>query len=213
MFKEEQQSFDKIHRLLKNVPAKNQILEVFLQLDFDTRTHCYRVSRLARSISHILNLENDYKDIIELAAFLHDIGKIAISKDILLKPASLTKNELKHVQLHPEIGAQIVHHFALDSKIVHAIRSHHEFFNGMGYPYGIAGSSIPLSSRIISIADAVDAMVSKRHYSASKPLKQAIQTIIHSSGSQFDPSLVTSIIRNSDFVRMKTTEPKMQASH
>jgi len=121
---------------------------------------------------------------------LHDIGKIAIDEAILNKPGKLTDEEWETIKRHPEIGFRIISTAPEYSEIARDILSHHERFDGKGYPRGLKGEEIPIRARIVSIADAYDAMISKRTYRDPLSKEDAVNEIKRCSGTQFDPELV-----------------------
>jgi putative nucleotidyltransferase with HDIG domain len=155
-----------------------------------TRGHCSRVGKLAKAIAENLNYSPKQLKNLELAAFLHDIGKIGIKGAVLNKRGRLTEEEMKHVKLHTVIGENIIKAVEWCRKFIPVIRSHHEMFSGEGYPDGLKADSIPLDARILGIADAFDAMTSKRPYRNALPLDEALRRIKAGSGTQFDPKLV-----------------------
>ncbi len=166
------------------------LYELFIQLDNDTRQHCYRVSQLAGQLGRAYGLDSRDLSRLETAALFHDIGKIAIDKSILSKPTPLTASEREMIRLHPEMGAQIWLELGGAFSISETILCHHEAFDGSGYPFGLAADDIPLHARMVTLADALDAMLSSRNYSAPLELDDAIAIINSLSGKQFDPLLV-----------------------
>lgn len=152
--------------------------------------HSERVSRICSAIGHHLAMSEDELRLLTAISNLHDIGKIAIDERILNKPSKLDDKEWEIIKTHPEIGYRIISTAPEYAEIAEDILSHHERYDGTGYPRGIKGKDIPLRVRIISIADAYDAMISERPY--RKPLThvQAIDEIRKGSGTQFDPELV-----------------------
>ena len=210
MFKEEQQAIDQLNQLLRPVQAKFEIVELFLQLDNYTRFHSYRVKEIVFAIATLQNLSTEQLTELFLAAFLHDIGKVAIPDELLNKNTRLNEKELTYVRMHAKIGADMCAMFKLPKTIVEAIRCHHEYFNGAGYPFGLSATAIPLESRIIAVADALDVMLVGRNYSKPRSLDDAIKIMMLNSGSQFDPvlvnSLLTSIKQNKSAVWMKSAQ-------
>lgn len=157
--------------------------------DPHTSQHSTRVTNFSMAIANILGLTEDEKDVLYIAASLHDIGKVGIPDSILLKPDTLTDEEFTVIKKHPDIGADILKQLPPMARETEIIRYHHERFDGKGYPAGIAGSDIPLLSRIITLADSYDAMTSDRPYRKGLAIDKAIQEIMRCSGSQFDPEL------------------------
>jgi putative nucleotidyltransferase with HDIG domain len=155
-----------------------------------TRGHCGRVSKISRAIAKRIGVdEADIKDL-ELAALLHDVGKIGVRAKILTKPGQLDDSEKESMQRHPEIGARILSSLSSLGNVEKYVRHHHEHFDGSGYPSGLAGDEIPLPARIIHIVDAYDAMTTNRPYSLALTREEALLRIVAGKGTQFDPYLV-----------------------
>lgn len=129
-------------------------------------------------------------DHICIAGLIHDIGKIGIDEKILNKPGSLSVDERKDIERHPEIGWRLLSSTNEFSELARFVLSHHEKWDGSGYPHGIKGKEIPLESRIISVADAYDAMTSERSYRKGMCKEQAIKELMKCSGTQFDSEIV-----------------------
>jgi putative nucleotidyltransferase with HDIG domain len=129
-------------------------------------------------------------DMINVAGSLHDIGKIGIRDDILLKPGRLTEDEYEKIKEHPAIGADIISKLGLWDRESKIIRHHHERFDGTGYPDGLKGKQIPKLARILSVADCYDAMASDRAYRNKMEKHVVLDIIIENSGTQFDPEVV-----------------------
>jgi HD-GYP domain-containing protein (c-di-GMP phosphodiesterase class II) len=138
--------------------------------------------------------EEDMSDL-ELLAVLHDIGKVAINRDILQKPGSLTKEEWIEIKRHPEIGYRIALNTPELTVVADYILSHHERWDGQGYPRGIKGDKIPLLCRILSVADAYDAMTSGRVYRKAMSHWEAVCELEKCAGTQFDKEIVDIFIR------------------
>ncbi len=128
-------------------------------------------------------------------ALLHDIGKIGIPDSILNKPANLTAEEFEIVKCHPEFGWTVIRNLPGFEQTSLYVLHHHENFDGTGYPARLQGSEIPVGSRIVSVIDAFDAMVSSRPYREGLPFGEAIRRLRASSGTQFDPAVVQSFVR------------------
>jgi HD-GYP domain-containing protein (c-di-GMP phosphodiesterase class II) len=141
------------------------------------------------AVANIINLSEEEKDVLYIAASLHDIGKVGIPDSILLKKDKLTDEEFMIIKKHPDIGADILKQLPPMARETEIIRYHHERFDGRGYPAGISGQEIPLLSRIITIADSYDAMTSDRPYRNGLSVDKAIEEIIRCTGNQFDPEL------------------------
>lgn len=155
----------------------------------DLHGHVHRVSNLAVDLGRGVHLGDDDLDRLALAGILHDVGKIHMDPGILGKPGPLDESERDLMERHPELGFAMTRN-RLDPKIAEAILYHHERFDGRGYPFGLAGDAIPILSRIVLVADAFDAMTSKRAYQPALPVDFAVHEIRKNAGSQFDPQVV-----------------------
>jgi response regulator RpfG family c-di-GMP phosphodiesterase len=167
----------------------NSMAKILDARDPHTSQHSTRVTNLSVAMANILKLSDDEKDVLYIAASLHDIGKVGIPDSILLKPGTLTDEEFMIIKRHPDIGADILKPIPPMSRETEVIRYHHERYDGKGYPSGIGGEEIPLLSRIINLADSYDAMTSDRPYRNGLPMDKAIEEIERCIGSQFDPEL------------------------
>jgi response regulator RpfG family c-di-GMP phosphodiesterase len=167
----------------------NSMAKILDARDPHTSQHSTRVTTLSVAMANILKLSDDEKDVLYIAASLHDIGKVGIPDSILLKPGTLTDEEFMIIKRHPDIGADILKPIPPMSRETEVIRYHHERYDGKGYPLGIGGEEIPLLSRIINLADSYDAMTSDRPYRNGLPMDKAIEEIVRCMGSQFDPEL------------------------
>lgn len=168
--------------------------------DRETGAHISRVSEYCALIASKINLPPVEVELIKAAAPLHDLGKIAIPDNILLKPESLTEDEKKIVRQHTVIGAKMLEgsdSFILQAAYLIALY-HHEKFDGTGYPYGLKGTAIPLYGRIASLADVFDALSSKRIYKEAQTFESAIQYIAELSNKDFDPNIVDIFVENKD---------------
>ena len=168
----------------KNV-LKTLIKVIYLidSKDNYTKKHCENVSRYALLLGKGLGLEKDDLDIIEIGAMLHDVGKIGIPDYILIKNSSLTYDEFELMKRHVTIGEALLPNEGYD-KIKNMIRSHHERIDGRGYPDGLKGSNIPYFARILSVADAFDAMTTQRSYNNPKTLDEAFNELLKVSSKQ-----------------------------
>lgn len=162
--------------------------------DADTQFHSRNVARLAVALAEDLGLSRDRITAIETAALLHDIGKIGISDAVLRKPGRLTASEWREVRSHVTLGERILAGTTLRD-VRPWILTHHERWDGDGYPQGLAGDDIPLEGRILAVCDAYDAMTSDRPYRAALSTAAALQEIDLNMGTQFDPGIAEAFIR------------------
>lgn len=158
--------------------------------DSYTRGHSDRVSKMSVGIGQKLGFNEERLEGIEYGALLHDIGKIGIKDVVLKKQSSLTSAELQYIKEHPLIGAKILEGIEFFKDKIPMIRSHHEYFDGSGYPDGLRGEKIPLEARIISVPDAFDAMASWRPHSKPMLLKDVLAEMEKGKGKQFDPRIL-----------------------
>ena len=152
--------------------------------------HSERVARIAVRIGEEMGLSRGEINDLYLAGLLHDVGKIGIRDDVLLKPGPLTPEEFAHVKEHPVTGERIISNVSRLAYLRPAIRGHHERYNGKGYPDGLAGEAIPMPARIIAVADACDAMMSARRYRHALAPERIEAIFSEGSGKQWDASVV-----------------------
>lgn len=160
-----------------------------------TMGHSARVTRIALQIGQVLGLGKKDLEEIEMAGLLHDIGKLGTYEEILNKPGRLTDEELRQMRLHPQKGADILMPIRQLRDIIPAIKYHHEFFDGSGYPDGVKGEEIPLMARILGVADTVDAMASDRPYRKGRSIEEIVDEVGRCSGKQFDPAVVDAFMK------------------
>ena len=158
------------------------------------RDHSGRVAVFARATADKMGLAHDQLTAIEMAAYLHDIGKIGISEQILRKPGALNEEEMSTMRHHPLIGANILRPVTFPWSIAPVVRHHHEHFDGSGYPAGLRGEEIPLLARILSVADAYEAMTADRPYRDRTLVDDAIAELHRCAGTDFDPRVVEAIV-------------------
>src|SRR5256885_5621749 len=171
--------------------AFNQLLDL---KDLSTGVHSTRLAEWAIRVARKLNVPEECLYQVEVAALLHDVGKIGVPDAILKKAAALTPEERAVINRHPEYSWSILRLFSgLEQASLYALH-HHESANGTGYPAGLKGPDIPLLSRIISVIDSYDAMVSNRCYRPGLPHREAISRLLQSSGTQFDSGVVQAFI-------------------
>ncbi len=158
--------------------------------DAETEGHCQRVTAFTVCIAKTMNVQPEYLPILARAAFLHDIGKMAIPDAVLRKPGPLDDEEKRIMRTHCEIGYNMLTRIPFLRTAAEIVLAHQEFFDGNGYPRGLGGEAIPLGARIFAVADALDAMLSDRPYRRALPFDHALAEIKRCSGSQFDPKVV-----------------------
>ncbi len=171
--------------------AFNQLLDL---KDLNTGVHSTRLAEWGMRVGQELGLEEAELQNLEVAALLHDIGKMGIPDSILRKPGRLDPDEYALMKKHPEYGWAVLRMLPGFERAALDILHHHENFDGKGYPAGLQCSEIPVVSRIVSVIDAFDAMVSSRPYRAGLPHEEAVRRLIESSGTQFDPAVVQCFI-------------------
>ena len=157
--------------------------------------HSKRVGFYARQIGEMLGLDEEMLRTLHDAGILHDIGKIGVKDEVLLKPGPLTADEQKMMEQHPLIGEAIVKPLRSLSKVVSLVRHHHERFDGSGYPSGLKGEQIPLGARILAVADSYDSMISDRPYRKRLSLEETKAEFKRWSGIQYDPVIVDAFLR------------------
>ena len=173
-----------------------------------TRGHSDRVKKMSLRLALSLGLTEDKLEILEYAALLHDIGKIGINDGILQKSEPLTPEEFQLIQEHPLIGVKIVEGIEFFEEMIPMIRSHHERFDGNGYPDGLIGEAIPLGARIIAISDAFDAITSLRPHRPLMPLEDVLVEMERGKGRQFDPKILEIFLREEIYrFRGKIVQP------
>lgn len=180
------------------LPPGSRALAIALdERDNYTHLHSARVVELAHHLGLACGLESDLLSALDMGAFFHDVGKIGIPDHILLKPSRFTRKEMAVMRCHPEKGESIVRGLGLPSGnlVASAVRHHHEHFDGGGYPDGLGGESIPVVSRIISVADSFDAMTGDRPYHSGRPVSETLDIMFHEAGSKLDPYLVAKLQR------------------
>ena len=159
-----------------------------------TAGHSKRVSDMATKVCELIGLKKEDIQKIHIAAHLHDIGKIGVPDAVLNKEGKLTDEEWKYIRKHPQIGADILSKSHRLSELKNMVLCHHERYDGKGYPRRIAGEDIPLTARILCVADSFDAMTSIRCYKKAFPVKVAREKLIQDAGKQFDPELVRKFV-------------------
>ena len=163
--------------------------------DNATAGHSQRVTRYSVELAKIMGFGGEELRNIALGAFLHDFGKIGISDAVLLKPGKLTPEETEIMRQHVRIGYDMVSGISFLSGAAQILLAHQEYYDGSGYPRGLAGNQIPMGARIFAVADTLDAMTSDRPYRKALSFQDAREEIVRCSGSQFDPDVVQAFLR------------------
>ena len=158
--------------------------------DHTTHDHLQRVQVYAVEIGKELNLTEIELEAVRAASVLHDIGKIAVPEHIICKPGKLTPEEFDKMKIHPVVGAEILARAQFPYPVVPIVRSHHEKWDGSGYPDGLKGTEIPIGARILSAVDCLDALASDRQYRRALPLGKAMEMVAELAGKSFDPEVV-----------------------
>ena len=157
-----------------------------------------RIGAIAALLGSRLGLTRERAELLRIAAPMHDVGKIGIPDQILLKPGQLTDQERREMKRHTEIGYELLSNSNSELLSMAAViaLTHHERFDGAGYPQGLAGEEIPLEGRIVAVADVFDALISDRVYRPAFPLDKAVETMVEGRGTQFDPAIVDVLLEN-----------------
>jgi putative nucleotidyltransferase with HDIG domain len=181
--------------------------------DHTTHDHLQRVQLYATEIGKDLGLSEKELEALTAAAVLHDIGKLAVPESIISKPGKLTRSEFEKMKIHPVVGAEILERVEFPYPVVPIVRSHHEKWDGSGYPYGLRGEEIPIGARILSAVDCLDALASDRQYRRALPLDEAMDRVASEAGTAFDPRVVHALqARYKELeARAKTVESPHQA--
>ena len=189
---------DKHHELrIAYVQTIRTLAEAVDAKDAYTRGHSERVGVYASKMARELGLPRDLIERVYISGLLHDVGKIGVRDAVITKPDRLTPEEYEEIKAHPEIGARILQPVAFLSDVVECVRHHHEWFDGSdkGYPSRLRGDAIPLPSRIILVADTVEAMTSDRPYRRGLNLDAVMAELRKYAGSQFDPACADVMLR------------------
>lgn len=194
----------------KYFEVKDSLVESLAKLielrDDETGGHIERTSEYSVLLAKELDLNSEFIDELSKASILHDIGKVGVRDNILLKRGVLTREEFEEVKRHPSIGAQTIDRIISNQEISKGYLLmardislyHHEKYNGTGYPLGLKGEEIPIAARILALADAYDAIVSERPYKSALPHEEAVKRIKMDAGKHFDPVIVNIFLRVSN---------------
>ncbi len=202
------------HKLYERSSIRSKTIDLIMNTLFEKSAreamHSNRVSRLCETIASKMNFNKDEINQMRIAGLIHDIGKIGIDEKILNKPGRLTIEERKDIERHPEIGWKILSSTNEFSQLAQFVLNHHEKWDGSGYPNGIKGEDIQIEARIIGVADAYDAMTSKRNYQKGISQEEAIEELKRCSGTQFDPKIIDVFV-NMVLPEMSKLEPSGDA--
>lgn len=191
--------FDRQRALLNDLANANEetLLGLVSALDLrehNTRLHSQRVREYTELLADRYGVDEKMRRDIGFGALLHDVGKIAVPDQILLKPGKLTDEEWQEMRKHPDAGYRIVKRIGFLKDAAEIVHAHHERYDGEGYPRGLKGDEIPLGARLFMVADVYDALTSVRPYKPPFSYEDAAQEILNQQGSQFDPSVVTTFL-------------------
>jgi putative nucleotidyltransferase with HDIG domain len=189
---ERTKELEESYQMLKaaNRQALFGLAETIEAKDPYTKGHCGRVAAFSLVLAQETGYPPEELEMLEFAAFLHDIGKIGVRDSVLLKPGPLDEEEWEHMRSHPAKGAEIASQIEILRPIMPAVRNHHERWDGKGYPDGMVGASIPMVARIVAIADAYDAMATDRPYKRGLPIEDCEALLRKNAGVMYDPDLV-----------------------
>jgi putative nucleotidyltransferase with HDIG domain len=164
--------------------------------DQNTHSHLLRVRFYVAELGKLMGLDQSIMQALLIASYLHDIGKLAVPEYIINKPGKLTREEFEKMKIHPVVGADILERVRFPYPVVPIVRSHHESWDGSGYPDGLKGEEIPIGARLLTAVDCFDALASERPYRKAMPLGEAIAFVKSRAGIQFDPQIVELLDKN-----------------
>jgi len=173
----------------------DQMTETASEGDPQYRAHAERVGEIAGAIAKEMGLDPSLIRAVVDSGYLHDIGKSGISKSILVKPGKLSEDEMHEVRRHPILGRFLLKPLGFQPEIIEAVASHHERWDGTGYPRGLSGKQIPIAGRILAVAEAYDVMTSDQPYRPKMTKEEALKEIKSQMGKQFDPEVVEALLR------------------
>jgi diguanylate cyclase (GGDEF)-like protein/PAS domain S-box-containing protein len=181
-------------KLLEGRSTRSHLIASFLGIlnekTCETKEHCYRLAELSNQLGRKIGLSDDELERLKVLSVMHDIGKIAVPDNIISKPGKLNKEEFEEISKHPESGFRMVSMTPEFAHIAEEILSHHERWDGTGYPRGLKKEEIPIIARVLSVVDAIDAMTNDRVYRKAMSLSEAKEELIRNAGTQFDPEIV-----------------------
>ncbi len=189
-----EESLDPVLDFSQSIEFLEVLAETIETKDRFMRGHARRVAFYSDLMAHRLQLAREDHEHVRLAAFLHDLGKVGVPTDLLMRPSALHPDERAVVEQHPEIGARLIKPLYIPAAVSAAILHHHEWWDGTGYPAGLSGQEIPLAARIIAVADAFDAMSSDRPYRRALEREKVISEIERFAGGQFDPDIAKEFV-------------------
>jgi putative nucleotidyltransferase with HDIG domain len=191
----------------QTVDALFNLADILDARDPYTHGHSLRVGQYAEKLALEVGLSGDEAHVVFLAGRLHDIGKCAIKNEVLLKPGALSSEEFEHMCIHPEVGSSMLASFSLFKECARYVRGHHERWDGTGYPDKLQGENIPLGARIISVADAFDAMTTTRPYRQALLVAEARRRLEEGAGVQWDARVITAFLHLVDTTSLGQPEP------
>jgi putative nucleotidyltransferase with HDIG domain len=172
----------------------DQMTQSASETDPGYRAHAERVSAIAAAIAEALDLSPEVVRAVRESGYLHDIGKMGVSPSILVKPGSLEEDEMSEVKRHPVLGRFLLKPLGFQPAVIEGVASHHERWDGTGYPRSLAGEEIPIAGRILAVAEAFDVMTSDQPYRKRMSYEDAVAELENQSGRQFDPAVVQALL-------------------
>lgn len=183
-----------------------ELAETIRERDIVTYEHCRRVAIYANRLARHMRWHRRAARELALAGLIHDLGKTWIQNSVLNKPTALSQDEREQMQRHPVIAARILMTYDVSDELIATVLHHHETYDGHGYPDQLAGDTIPLGARLLTVADVFDALTSARTYKEPLPLQDARDRIARSAGAMFDPAVAHA------FIEMLDANPDFQLS-
>lgn len=194
----------------------NSILQTVKKKDPFTFYHCCRVGKGSRKLAKAMGLNEFEQAVLEFSGLFHDIGKVGIPDDILLKPTRLTSDEIDIMKAHPIKSAEIIaplSHIPFFRFLLPGVRYHHEKIDGSGYPFNLSGERIPLPARVIAVVDTYDAMTNKRPYREAMPVDRVLRELLDYSGTQFDANIVKIFLEAMPYFQEEDESDDVVISH